>query len=149
MSLLLGIDSGTSSTKGVLVRPDGSIVARAQVGHGVSSPHPGRFEHDPEGVWWSDFSAVVGRLTADADAPIASLAVSGIGPCLLPADEGGPLRPRDPLRHRQPGHGRDRRAGREPRRRDDHRPLRLAAATQAVQGAPERPRCVAGAAPPP
>jgi xylulokinase len=93
VSLLLGVDVGTSSTKGVLVRPDGAVVARAQVAHDVSSPHPGWFEHDPEGVWWSDFLHVIGELAAAADAPVAGLAVSGIGPCLLPADDREPLRP--------------------------------------------------------
>lgn len=93
MTLLMGIDVGTSSTKGVVVRSDGTIVARAEVSHGVSSPQPGWFEHDPEAVWWSDFVQVAGQLTAAADAPVAGLAVSGIGPCLLPADDDGPLRP--------------------------------------------------------
>ncbi|HUG85908.1 MAG TPA: FGGY-family carbohydrate kinase [Euzebya sp.] len=93
MSLLIGLDVGTSSTKGVLVRPDGVVAARAQVSHDVSSPHPGWFEHDADRVWWSDFVAVVAQLTAAADGPIAGLAVSGIGPCLLPADDRGPLRP--------------------------------------------------------
>ena len=93
MALLLGIDVGTSSTKGVLVRPDGTVVARAQVAHEVSSPRPGWFEHDPDSVWWSDFLQVVGDLAGAADAPLAGLALSGIGPCLLPADDQGPLRP--------------------------------------------------------
>jgi xylulokinase len=31
--LLLGVDIGTSSSKGVLVRPDGTIVATAQRPH--------------------------------------------------------------------------------------------------------------------
>jgi xylulokinase len=93
MSLLLGVDVGTSSTKGVLVRADGTVAARAQVPHDVSSPHPGWFEHDAEGVWWRDFLAVVGELTAAADAPLAGLAISGIGPCLLPVGDGRPLRP--------------------------------------------------------
>lgn len=93
MSLLLGLDVGTSSTKGVLARPDGSIVARHQVEHGTSSPQPGWFEHDAEGVWWRDFLQVVGELLSAADAPVVGVAVSGIGPCLLPVGDGNPLRP--------------------------------------------------------
>jgi xylulokinase len=52
-------------------------------------------EHDPEAVWWNDFVALARSLTAAAgDAQILGLGVSGIGPCLLPADaEGRPLRP--------------------------------------------------------
>lgn len=93
--LLLGVDIGTSSSKGVLVEPDGTVVARAQVPHEVSTPHPGWVEHDAETVWWQDFLAVTRELVAAADSrPLAGLGVSGIGPCLLPADESGkPLRP--------------------------------------------------------
>ena len=93
MSLLLGVDIGTSSTKGVLARPDGTVAARAQVAHETSSPHPGWFEHDAQGVWWHDFLQATAELTAAADAPIAGMAVSGIGPCLLPSGDEGPLRP--------------------------------------------------------
>jgi xylulokinase len=35
--LLLGVDVGTSSTKDVLARPDGGIVATAQREHGLST----------------------------------------------------------------------------------------------------------------
>ncbi|WP_225730361.1 MULTISPECIES: FGGY-family carbohydrate kinase [unclassified Nocardia] len=93
--MFLGIDIGTSSSKGVLVAEDGRIVARAERAHGVSTPYPGWVEHDAEAVWWADFVALARELTAAAaGAPLTALAVSGIGPCLLPADaSGAPLRP--------------------------------------------------------
>jgi xylulokinase len=93
--LLLGVDVGTSSSKGVLVDPGGRILARAQVPHEVSTPHPGWVEHDAETVWWHDFLAIIRELVTAADSrPLAGLGISGIGPCLLPADEAGrPLRP--------------------------------------------------------
>ncbi|AHH94680.1 FGGY-family carbohydrate kinase [Kutzneria viridogrisea] len=91
--MYLGIDIGTSSTKGVVVRADGSVVATAQRPHGTSAPRPGWVEHDAQDVWWADFLAVARELSA-AVTGIQALAVSGIGPCLLPADEHGePLRP--------------------------------------------------------
>lgn len=96
MTIFLGIDIGTSSSKGVLARADGTVLARAERAHGVSTPHPGWVEHDAETVWWADFVAISRDLVAAAAAhgPIAGLAVSGIGPCLLPADAAGnPLRP--------------------------------------------------------
>ena len=94
MDVYLGVDVGTASTKGVAVTADGRVVARAQVAHGTSRPRPGWFEHDAETVWWADFRQVIGKLTTDARLRPAGLAVSGIGPCLLPADEDGrPLRP--------------------------------------------------------
>ncbi|WP_027930779.1 FGGY-family carbohydrate kinase [Amycolatopsis thermoflava] len=93
--LLLGIDIGTSSSKGVLVTPDGEIVARVSRAHETSCPHPGWVEHDAETVWWQDFLALTRELVAAAgDRKPAALAVSGIGPVLLPADsDGKPLRP--------------------------------------------------------
>ncbi|MBB4682960.1 FGGY-family carbohydrate kinase [Amycolatopsis jiangsuensis] len=91
---LLGIDIGTSSAKGVLVGVDGTVLARASRPHTTSRPRPGWFEHDAETVWWAGFTALVRELLAAADTPPAGLAVSGIGPVLLPADEAGrPLRP--------------------------------------------------------
>ena len=92
--LLVGIDIGTSSSKGVLARPDGEIVATAERAHELSLPRPGWAEHDAEGVWWADFTALCGELAEGARGDIAGLCVSGIGPCLLPVDpNGGPLRP--------------------------------------------------------
>jgi xylulokinase len=93
MGVLLGIDIGTSSSKAVLVRPDGTVLAQARREHGVSSPHAGWFEHDADGIWWSDLVALCGELLPAGEELIA-LGVSGIGPCLLPADAAGrPLRP--------------------------------------------------------
>ncbi|MFX0577559.1 FGGY-family carbohydrate kinase [Nocardia nepalensis] len=93
--MFIGIDIGTSSSKGVLVRPDGTIVARSDRTHGVSTPRPGWVEHDAEGIWWAEFREIVRELLDAADgAPLDALGVSGIGPCLLPADAAGnPLRP--------------------------------------------------------
>ena len=92
--LLLGVDIGTASTKGVLARPDGEIVATAKRPHDLSLPKPGWAEHDAEKVWWEDFVAVCKELLEEADGQVAAVCPSGIGPCLLPADENGePLRP--------------------------------------------------------
>ena len=92
--LLLGIDIGTSSSKGVLARPNGEVVATATRQHALSLPRPGWAEHDAERVWWADFTAICTELLSRADGPLAAVCVSGIGPCLLPADAAGrPLRP--------------------------------------------------------
>ncbi|MGH3770225.1 MAG: FGGY-family carbohydrate kinase [Pseudonocardiaceae bacterium] len=93
-SLLLGVDIGTASSKGVLVRSDGTVVATATRAHEVSMPHPGWVEHDAQAVWWADFTAISQELTAAVREPIAAVGVSGIGPCLLPVDNADrPLRP--------------------------------------------------------
>jgi xylulokinase len=92
--LHLGIDIGTSSSKGVLVDGRGRVRARASREHGTSTPHPGWVEHDADAVWWADFRAITRELLGAAEGRLAGLAVSGLGPCLLPADGAGrPLRP--------------------------------------------------------
>jgi xylulokinase len=92
--LLLGIDIGTSSTKGVLARPDGEVVAMAERPHELSLPRPGWAEHDAEEVWWEDFRVICAELLPRADGKIAAVCPSGIGACLLPANrDGRPLRP--------------------------------------------------------
>jgi xylulokinase len=95
MSLLLGVDIGTSSAKGVLSTPDGTVVATAVREHTVSRPHPGWAEHDAREVWWEGFATVTRELLPrTGGAPIAAVGVSGIGPCALPATAAGePLRP--------------------------------------------------------
>ena len=126
--MLLGIDIGTSSAKGVLVRADGTLVAQSVVEHEVSRPHPGWVEHDATRVWWDGFRTLVGELSVAADEPISAVGCSGIGPCLLPVDK--PRRtaaPRDPLRRRHQGDRADRRAGSPLRRGRGHRAVRLAA----------------------
>jgi xylulokinase len=94
--LLLGLDIGTSSSKGVLVRPDGHIVARAERPHALSLPRPGWAEHDAETVWWADTVEICRKLAGEAEVHggIAAVCVSGIGPCLVPVDANDrPLRP--------------------------------------------------------
>ena len=86
--LLLGVDVGTASTKGVLVTPGGEVVAEHVVAHGLEVPRPGWAEQDAETVWWHDVVAVCrallgGRFSGE---DVAGVAVSAIGPCLLPVD---------------------------------------------------------------
>ncbi len=93
-AVLLGIDIGTSSTKGVLVTEDGGVLASVARAHGTSMPRPGWFEHDAEATWWQDVCAVSRELLARAKVEVAGVCFSGIGPCCLVADKDGrPLRP--------------------------------------------------------
>ena len=93
--LLLGVDVGTASTKGVLARPDGEILGIAERPHELSLPRPGWAEHDAEGMWWKDFTEICAELLERADGgSVAAVCLSGIGPCFLAADKDGrPLRP--------------------------------------------------------
>ncbi|HEY2644665.1 MAG TPA: FGGY family carbohydrate kinase [Galbitalea sp.] len=89
----LGIDIGTSSSKGVVVDERGRIVARATREHTVSRPRPG-FVEMPMAVWWSEFVAIARELLQQTSLGIAAIGVSGMGPCTGLADaDGVPLRP--------------------------------------------------------
>lgn len=91
---LLGIDIGTSSTKGVLATAQGRVLATVTRPHETSTPRPGRAEHDAERIWWTDVRAVSRELLAGTSARVTGVCVSGIGPCLLVTDAAGtPLRP--------------------------------------------------------
>lgn len=95
-SLLLGIDIGTYSAKGVLCTPEGEVVSSHVVEHGLSLPRPGWAEQDADGVWWNGFVEICRAITGEGHRPedIGGVAVSAIGPCMLPVDtEGCPLRP--------------------------------------------------------
>ncbi|MEW1962589.1 FGGY family carbohydrate kinase [Microbacterium sp. NPDC077644] len=94
MRCTLGVDVGTSSTKGVLVTEDGRIVASATRAHEVDRPHTGWVEMDAR-IWWDEFvSIAAGLLASAADAEITAVGVSGMGPCVLLADEDDePVRP--------------------------------------------------------
>lgn len=92
--VLLGVDIGTSSSKGVVVRLDGTIVATAQRPHQLSLPRAGWAEHDAEAVWWADFVSIARELTGRPNERIVAAGVSGIGPAVLPVDAAGrALRP--------------------------------------------------------
>lgn len=95
-SLLLGVDIGTSSTKGVLCDPGGEVLATAIVEHDTSFPRPGWAEHDADALWWTEFVAVTRELTSGPykGSDVGAIAVSAIGPCMVPLDaQGNPLRP--------------------------------------------------------
>lgn len=88
--LLLGVDIGTGSSKGVLTDTEGTVLATSEQPHDLSLPRPGWAEHDAEDVWWADFTAICTELVAEAgDAEICGISVSGIGPCIVVTDEPG------------------------------------------------------------
>ena len=96
-SYLLGIDVGTYSSKAVLTDLAGRVRHTAVVEHGISMPHPGHVEQDADLVWWGDVCRLSRQILAESgvsSTSIAGLAMSAIGPCLLPLDSAmRPLRP--------------------------------------------------------
>lgn len=91
--LTIGVDIGTSSSKGVLVDQSGRVLHTVVVDHEVQRPRPGHVEMDA-GVWWHEFVTIARELTEQATDPIVAVGVSGMGPCVLITDAAGqPLRP--------------------------------------------------------
>lgn len=94
MRCTLGVDIGTSSSKGVLVAADGSILHSVTRAHDVIRPRSGWVEMDAH-IWWDEFTAIARELIAAvADAEVIGVGVSGMGPCILLVDEDDePVRP--------------------------------------------------------
>lgn len=93
--VVIGLDIGTSSTKAVAVDAGGRIVGTERGVHAIDMPRPGWVEQDAESIWWQQSCALLrglaGRL---GNYQVSALAVSGLGPCVLPCDSGfRPLRP--------------------------------------------------------
>lgn len=91
---VLGVDVGTSGSKGILVALDGTVVATAVREHTVDRPAPGHVQMDGE-QWWRELVALTAELTAAApEVEVTGIGVSGMGPCVLLTEaDGTPVRP--------------------------------------------------------
>lgn len=88
--MFVGVDIGTSETKGVLVDRGGRVLAQASAPNTLHVPQPGWAEHDPDADWWGNFCTVANELFVRSGVPAAdveAVGCSGIGPCVLPVDE--------------------------------------------------------------
>lgn len=93
VAAVVGVDIGTSSSKGVLVDLDGRVIRSSTRRHEVERPRPGWVEMDAD-IWWQEFVALSRELLAPGDADVVAVGVSGMGPCVLLTDDAGtPLRP--------------------------------------------------------
>ncbi|BBK42130.1 carbohydrate kinase [Allostella vacuolata] len=95
MALLAGLDIGTTSTIGVLIRPDGATLATASRPVRLHAEHPGWAEEEAE-EWWANACAVLRELATAADAAgetIACVGVTGMLPAVVLLDAAGrPIR---------------------------------------------------------
>jgi xylulokinase len=87
---VIGIDIGTSSTKGIAIDAGGAVTATAQRAYPVAMDRPGWSEQDPE-LWWEAAQAVLHELGAD-EADAIGLSGQMHGLVALGADD-RPLRP--------------------------------------------------------
>ncbi|MCX6843337.1 MAG: xylulokinase [candidate division WOR-3 bacterium] len=94
MSLLLGIDIGTSGSKAVLIAPDGGVRAEATTEYPIAVPRPGWAEQEPED-WWQATVASIRQVLAHAGGDsIAGIGLTGQMHGLVLLDEAGKvLRP--------------------------------------------------------
>ena len=90
---VVGVDVGTSSTKGVLVSLDGELIRSGTRAHDVDRPRVGHVEMDPS-VWWREFASLTRELLAPGDRDVVAVGVSGMGPCVVVSEaESSVLRP--------------------------------------------------------
>jgi xylulokinase len=61
VTLLAGVDVGTTGVKALAVTPDGDVVSRVERSYPLSSPRPGFAEQDP-GDWWHAAEAALAEL---------------------------------------------------------------------------------------
>ncbi|MGQ9632487.1 MAG: xylulokinase [bacterium] len=96
MDLLLGIDVGTTGTKGLLIDTEGKVLGSAhrEYDHGLIAPRQNWVEQEAED-WWNALIGVVRELVGGRDiaASVRGLGLSTQGGTLVPVDgENRPLR---------------------------------------------------------
>ena len=77
MTYLLALDQGTSSSRSIVFRRDGSIVAMAQREFRQIYPQPGWVEHDPQEIWASQL-ATAREALQQAHLPANAITAIGI-----------------------------------------------------------------------
>jgi xylulokinase len=89
VTLVLGIDVGTTATKAVLVDAERGVVAEAERPAELISERPGWAEEDAL-AWWANVCTLASELDAQR---VQAVGVSGMVPCVIPlGDDGEPLR---------------------------------------------------------
>ncbi|WDL95361.1 xylulokinase [Alicyclobacillus sp. ALC3] len=87
--VVLGIDVGTSGTKVIAVRLDGTIVSVATASYEMMTPKSGYAEQHPEDWWSATVSAIQTVMTQAGDVSVAGIGLSGQMHGLVPLDKQG------------------------------------------------------------
>jgi xylulokinase len=61
VTVLVGLDVGTTGAKAIAITPEGELLATAEADYPLSTPRPGWAEQDPED-WWRASQSVLARL---------------------------------------------------------------------------------------
>lgn len=86
----IGIDTGTNSSKGVIIDEQCRIIASCSTEHAMTNPKPGHYEHDADQDWWGDFCKISNQLIADSGvnpSDILAVGASALGADCLPVDQ--------------------------------------------------------------
>ncbi len=86
----MGIDTGTNSSKGVLIDQNASILHVHATAHEMTNPAPGHYEHDADRDWWGDFCKISKALIVNTGVDpkdIKAVGISALGADCLPVDE--------------------------------------------------------------
>lgn len=93
MDLLLGLDVGTTATKGLLLNIDGTVVASASYRYGLITPRENWVEQEPEELW--NGVVAVCRSVLEHTGPkdcVLALSISSQAGTTIPVDdEGAPI----------------------------------------------------------
>jgi xylulokinase len=76
VSVLVGLDVGTSGARAVAVDGEGNVVAEASAEYPLYSPHPGWTEQHPED-WWKSAKEALGKVTVGVDDEVVGLGLTG------------------------------------------------------------------------
>jgi xylulokinase len=76
VSVLVGLDVGTSGARAVAVDESGDVVAEASSEYPLMSPRPGWTEQDPED-WWRGAKEALGKVTVSVDDEVIGLGLTG------------------------------------------------------------------------
>ncbi|HZZ61990.1 MAG TPA: FGGY family carbohydrate kinase [Roseiarcus sp.] len=93
MRCVLGLDIGTTSTIGILIRPPNQTLGLASRPVALRSDHVGWAEEDPE-QWWSNVGEIVRellRLSGASPRDVAAVGVAGMLPAVVLVDDSGRL----------------------------------------------------------
>jgi xylulokinase len=86
VTVLVGLDVGTTGVKAVAVSPDGDVCARAERAYPLATPRPGWSEQDPAD-WWRAAESALADVSAGRE--VAGIGLSGQMHGLVALDDAG------------------------------------------------------------
>nr|HDO80445.1 xylulokinase [Candidatus Bathyarchaeota archaeon] len=76
MTLMLGIDVGTSSTKVIIINEEGKVLAGSSYSYTMETPKPGYAEQKPE-LWWKALVEALKEIPQDLIKSVEAIGFSG------------------------------------------------------------------------